>query len=457
MSGRSSRRQFLQSTSTLAAAAAFGPGLFTGSAAQAAVRSVNERPVIGCLGTGSRWGGVIGGALKFGDVAAVCDVDSAHSGRAKERVQKDQGTRRDVDVYEDYQKILDRDDIDVVTIITPDHWHAKMAIEAMKAGKDVYCEKPLTLTIDEGKKIIQVLDQTKRVFQVGTQQRTEMNQMFLKAIALIRAGRIGQVQTVTCAIGGAPTSASLPKAEPPRTLNWEKWLGQAPLVDFRISEDGKQTRCHYEFRWWYEYSGGKMTDWGAHHIDIAQWAIEQNGPGQGPVSIEPISVVHPVPFRDGLPQQDDRYNTATKFHVKAIFPNGVVLNIRERADDLGFDNGILFEGTQGKLFVNRGKLTGQAVEDLASNPLPENAITDLYGGKPTSHMENFIHCVKSRELPISDVYTHHRAMTTCHLANIAIRLDRKLQWDPQTEQIIGDDQANQWQSREQRRGYEVDV
>ncbi len=456
MSQHSSRRDFLK-TSAGVASAAFVPYVFTTPSARGAFFSANERPVVGCIGTGSRWGQVVGGAMKFGDVAAVCDVDADRVGKGRERILKDQGDDRAVETYEDYRKLLERNDLDIVTIVTPDHWHTKNAIDAMRAGKDIYCEKPLTLTIDEGKQIIQVLDETKRVFQVGTQQRTEMGQRFLQALAIIREGRIGKVQTVTCAIGGAPESGPIPVAEVPSGLNWEMWLGQAPWQEFRNSSDGKKTRCHYEFRWWYEYSGGKMTDWGAHHIDIAQWAIEQNGPDQGPTSIEPVMVVHPVPFDNGHPTKNDQYNTATRFHVTAVFPNGVVMHIRDKADDLGFDNGILFEGTEGKLFVNRGKLTGKAVEDLASNPLPEGAIEKLYGGKPTSHMENFMNCVKTRELPISDVYSHHRAMTTCHLANIAIRLDRKLQWDPQSEQIVGDQDANQWLSREQRAGYEIRV
>ncbi|MCA8986383.1 MAG: Gfo/Idh/MocA family oxidoreductase [Planctomycetaceae bacterium] len=455
---QSSRRNFLKASAATTAVGLL-PTWHT-STAKANYETPNERPVLGCIGTGSRWGAVGPGAMKFSDCAAVCDVDANHAGAGKERVQKAQGTAREVDVYEDYRKILDRKDIDVVTIVTPDHWHSKIAIEAMQAGKDVYCEKPLTLTINEGRQIISALDASKAVFQVGTQQRTEMNQMFLKAVAIIGAGRIGKLKTITAAIGGVGDSGPIPVAEVPKGLNWEMWLGQAPLVDFRYAPGGNwgKTRCHYEFRWWYEYSGGKMTDWGAHHIDIAQWAIETADPEGRVASIEPLMSKHAVTLVDGVPQEDDRYNVALQFHVKTMFNNGVELNIRDNASaDLGFDNGILFEGTEGRLFVNRGKLTGAAVDDLASNPLPEGAIEKLYRGKPTSHMQNFMDCVKSRELPISDVYSHHRAMTTCHLANIAIRLDRKLNWDASTEQIIGDDQANQWQSREQRKGYEIKV
>ncbi|MCG6156080.1 Gfo/Idh/MocA family protein [Rubinisphaera margarita] len=458
MSSQNSRRDFLKMT-TAAAAGATMPYWFT-SAARSNYVAANERPVLGCIGTGSRWGAVGPQAMKFSDCAAVCDVDANHAGAGKERVQKEQGSDRMVDVYEDYRKIIERDDIDIVTIVTPDHWHTKIAIEAMQAGKDVYCEKPLTLTIEEGRQIIKALDQTKAVFQVGTQQRTEMGQRFLKAVAIIKEGRIGQLKEVTCAIGGVGASGPIPVAEVPKGLNWEMWLGQAPLVDYRFKETSGRwnaSNCHYEFRWWYEYSGGKMTDWGAHHIDIAQWAIEQQDPKARLAAIEPIEAVHDVELKDGMPVQDDRYNVALQFTVKTRFNNGVILNIREKAEDLGFDNGIMFEGTEGRLFVNRGKLAGAPVEELSSNPLPEDAIEKIYGSKPTSHMENFFNCVKSRELPISDVYSHHRAMTTCHLANIAIRLDRSLNWDAENEQIVGDEQANNWQSREQRKGYEIKV
>jgi predicted dehydrogenase len=284
-----------------------------------------------------------------------------------------------------------------------------------------------------------------------------MEQRFLKAIAIIRDGRIGEVKRCICDIGGAPTSGEIPKADPPSHLNWELWLGQAPLVDYRFkSTDGKygNSRCHYEFRWWYEYSGGKLTDWGAHHVDIAQWAIEQNGEGQGPVKIVPVAVEHPVEFKDGHPVQDDRYNTSHKFAVHAEFANGVLMEIVSDSPD---GNGILFVGTEGRFHVGRGRLKGKPVEDLETNPLPEDAIEKIYGGKPTSHMANFFDSIVSRKQPISDVYTHHRALTTCHLANIAMRLGRELTWDPTHEQIVGDEEANQWQTREQRKGYEINV
>lgn len=454
-----SRRQFLKVAGT-AASAALVPYVFTGQA-----RGDNEkRPILGCIGTGSRWDAVGPSAMEFADCVAVCDVDSDHASKAAQRVKSLQS--REVDVCSDYRQILDRKEIAVVTIVTPDHWHTRIAIEAMQAGKDVYCEKPLTLTIDEGKQIRQVLKETGRVFQVGTQQRSEMELRFLKAIALIRDGRIGDVQKVHVAIGGADASGPLPVAPVPATLNWEMWLGQAPLVDYRYKEGGTwgKSRCHYEFRWWYEYSGGKLTDWGAHHVDIGQWGIDQLGEGQGPIRVEPLMAEHPVPMMNGMPTMDDQYNCATKFNIKVTYPGDVEMFIRHTwmdDPDLNFDNGIMFTGTKGRLFVSRSRMSGSAVDELKDRPLPEAAIARLYNGKmpaaKNAHMRNFFDCVESRQLPISDVFTHHRAMTTCHLANIAIRLDRALAWDPKTEQIVGDEDANAWQRRTPRKGYEITV
>ncbi len=453
MSRRSDRRQFLRTTGTAALAAASMPVVFP-SLSPAIARARSERLRLACIGTGSRWDGVGPNAMAFADCMVVCDVDGRHRAKAQAKVRELQG--RDVEGVEDYREVLDRDDIDVVTIVTPDHWHTKIAIDAMRAGKDVYCEKPLTLTIEEGKQIIKVLEETGRVFQVGTQQRSEMGLLFLNAICLIRDGRIGDVTKATVAIGGAPASGPIPKAAVPAELNWEKWLGQAPMVDYRESQ-GK-TRCHYEFRWWYEYSGGKMTDWGAHHVDIAQWGMGLDS--TGPVSIEGTAV-HPVPFEEGRPQADDQYNTATEFRIECRFADGQELTIRDSAPELGFDNGILFEGSKGRLFVNRGKLTGKAVEELADRPLPEDAIRNAYKGRlpqgGNAHMQNFFECIETREQPISDVWTHHRAMTTCHLANIAIRLGRPLKWDPETQHIVGDEAAAAWERRSQREGYEIDV
>ena len=458
-----SRREFLGTS----AAAVAAPYFFSNSllmAQDAKTRSTSDRPILGCIGTGDRWNAVGPQAMNFADCVAVCDVDANMTSKSKQKAldsNSKKGRQRDVEVFEDYRKLLDRKDIEVVTIVTPDHWHSKIAIDALRAGKDVYCEKPLTLTIDEGKQIVKVLKETGRVFQVGTQQRSEMSaekgkfpNQFLLAVALCHSGRLGEIKKVQCAIGGAPTSPPIPKAPVPSGFNWDMWLGQAPMVEYvSLPAKGKYpySRTHYEFRWWYEYSGGKMTDWGAHHVDIAQWAIGMDN--SGPATIEGTAV-HPVPLKDGWPTQTDRYNAATEFLVKALFPNAVEMTIRHDTE-----NGITIEGTKGAIFVSRGALrdvAGTTIADLQENPLPEGTLTKLYKGKkPGNHMANFFECVASRDQPISDVYTHHRAMTTCHLANIAIRLGRKLKWNPETEQIEGDEAANGWLKREQRKGYEV--
>ena len=333
----------------------------------------------------------------------------------------------------------------------------------MLAGKDVYCEKPLTLTIDEGKLIRRVQKETGRVVQVGTQQRSTSH-LFLKALALVAEGRLGRIRRISAAIGGAPTSPAIPVADVPAGLDWDRWLGPAPQTDYRNLPAGKgqrrgKTNCHYEFRWWYEYSGGKLTDWGAHHVDICNWALKLNGQTEGPLAITGHETVkHPVEFQDGRAVQTDRYNTASSFQFVVQYPGGTEMTIRNDTD-----NGVLIEGTKGRIFVSRGKLAGKPVEDLADNPLPEDAVSRIYRGMPMDfnerkqHWANFLHCVKERETPISDVHTHMEMLNICHLAGISARLGRDLKWDNASEQIVGDEQANSMLARPYRKGYEIEM
>ena len=435
------RREFLRMAATSPALLPFLTPFGRSMAEEAQAK--NDRPRLGLIGAGGQGSGDAHGASQFGDFLAVCDVDKKHAEKAKADRRIGKGK---ADVYEDYRKVLDRKDIDAVIIGTPDHWHTKICIDAMRAGKDVYCEKPLTLTIDEGKKLGQVAKETGRVVQVGTQQRSDHNRVFLLAVAMVRAGRIGKIRKVTAAIGGGPTGGPFPAAKPPAELNWDMWLGQAPKVEYRAK------RCHADFRWWYEYSGGKLTDWGAHHVDIGQWAIGMEG--SGPNTIEVVKGVLPVEFKGGYPTVDDRFNTTTTFLVRAKFANGVALDIRDDTE-----NGVTFQGSGGKIFVTRDRidLEGGAVGALYKDPVPESLLHELRKGKKVDgHMANFFECARDRGVPVSDVWTHHRALTTCHLANIAIRLGRhKLTWDPAKEEIVGDSEANAWQTRPQRAGYEV--
>jgi predicted dehydrogenase len=222
----------------------------------------------------------------------------------------------------------------------------------------------------------------------------------------------------------------------------------------RHGDGGKDaSNCHYEFRWWYEYGGGKMTDWGAHHVDIAQWIIQQNGPGQGPKRISPVIVVPAVEFDEqGNPTQTDRYNVPRRFTVQADFPQDVVMVITSEGR-----NGILVEGTEGRIFVNRRTMAGKPVEDLQSNPLPEDAAERLYGGRLVSHMKNFFDCLANRRQPISDVWSHVASINTCHLANIAMRLDRPLEWDAESQSIKGDAIATAMQARPSRKCFEIET
>jgi predicted dehydrogenase len=449
---QTTRRQFLHGVS----AAGLASVLLPSSSRAFGFRSANDRPVFATIGLRNQGWTITSKSFRFVDFAALADVDANVLGANVEKTEKAQGKKPDA--YKDYRKILDRRDIDAVMIATPDHWHTKIAVEAMYAGKDVYCEKPLTLTIAEGKLIEKVVKKTGRVFQVGTMQRTESEQRFLQAIALIRNGRIGKVKKVTCGINGMSASPVIPAASVPQGLDWDFWLGPAPKVDYRALPEIRTgygggvplySNCHYSFRNWHEYSGGKLTDWGAHHVDIACWALGASD--TGPSKVSPLEYTLPVEYKDGQPLVRDQYNVATKFKIKVDMPNNVEMIITSEGD-----NGILFEGTEGRFFVNRGKIAGKPVENLKDNPLPEGAIEDVYGGKVSeNHTANFIEGMVSRQQPISDVWTHNRMLEICHLSNIAMRLNRELKWDPEKREVIGDVEANSFLTRENRVGFEI--
>lgn len=405
--------------------------------------SANDRPRIGCIGVGSMGTGDAKEHAHFGDVLAICDVDSNHAERAKNDEQIGKGK---ADVYEDYRRVLERDDIDVVSVVTPDHWHVKIAIEALEAGKHVFCQKPLTLTLEENQLIRNACKKhSDLVFLVGTQQRSTKD-LFLRAVNIVQKGLLGKIQKITVGINGGDVGGPFEKSTPPANLNWEMWQGQTELVDY-IKE-----RCHYQFRWWYEYSGGKFTDWGAHHVDIACWATGKDQPGMGPIEIDGSDAKHPVPFEHGMPTQDDSYNTSHDFSILCKYDDGMVMDITSRGD-----NGILFEGSKGRMFVNRGKITGTAIdENWDADQFGESELVALYKGKPfEGHKQNFYRCIREGGLPVSDVFTHVQSMDTCHLAAIAARLGRTIGWDAKAGKIVGDDEAVQFFARPRREGYDI--
>lgn len=438
----SSRRSFLKTASS-ATAAVGTTAYFPWTEKAFANQSKNDRPLIGGIGLGGMGSGDCRGHASFGDIVAIADVDQAHAQRAREDGRIGKGK---ADIYDDYRRVLERNDIDVLSIATPDHWHVKIAIEALEAGKHVFCQKPLTLTLEENQLIRNACKKhSDRVFLVGTQQRSDRGR-FLRAVNMVQKGLLGDIRKITVGINGGSVGGPFKKSAPPANLDWNAWLGQAPMVEY-IKE-----RCHGNFRWWYEYSGGKFTDWGAHHVDIATWAISQQSEGMGPIEFDGTDASHPVPFKDGYPTRDDSYNSANDYAVICKFDNGTEMNITSRGD-----NGILFEGSKGRIFVSRGKITGTPIENQWDKDLfGDSDLRRLYKDKPPEgHKNNFYRCIREGGLTISDVFSHVQAMNTCHLAAIAARFGRAIKWDPKNEKIVGDEQAAGLFARTQREGFEI--
>ena len=461
------RRDFLKRASAIAAALS----AVSLSPSTTKAQSPSDKLRIACIGVGSRGAGVSSLAAKHGDVVAVCDADLRNAERFKEQIKAEKAV-----VVQDYRKIIDNKEIDVVIQGTPDHWHTKINVEALRAGKDVYGEKPLTLTIDEGKLLCKTVAETKRIFQTGTQQRSD--NLFQTAIELVRNGRLGKLTAVYVAVPFYTTKGGpYPPEEVPKEIDWDLYQGQAPLAPF------SKHRIFGVWRWWYDYAGGIVTDWGNHHVDIAQWGINQEH--SGPVSVEARALFP----NEGKP---DCYNTPDRFFSRMVYADGLEVfysaAIGEKAtygavdkhvettpeqldwmfgkdcpDDVrnGNRNGIMFIGENGRVFVNRGGVYGKPADELKENPLPEDAWRAPhrapFGSTHDStafHMENFFDCVRSRKEPVASAAIQHRSITACHLTNISIRLGgRKIQWDSVKEEIVGDTEAKAMQSRKQREPY----
>ncbi len=401
----------------------------------------NDTIVMATIGTGGMGRGDMRAAMGQDGVkmVAVCDVD-------KKRLEEGaEAAGDDVDKYTDFRELLERDDLDAVIIGTPDHWHAIPAIAAMKKGLDVYCEKPMTLFLDEGKAMVKVARENDSVFQTGSQQRSDRR--FRLACELVRNGRIGKLQTVEARIGDNPRGGPYQEAEVPEELDWDFWLGQTPKITY-VPE-----RCHYTFRWFSTYSGGKMTDWGAHHNDTAQWGLGADG--TGPVKVNAVG--------DAWNLLPNSYDMPQHFVASCTYENGAVLHtmshpkcryardIVKHLPDEG--NGVLFTGEDGWIFVNRGKILASD-QKLIDEPLGEDA-ERLY--ESNNHMRDFIDCMRSRQRPICDVEVGHRSVSVCHLENIALNVRRELTWDPEKEQFVDDDDANRLLKREMRKPWTLDI
>jgi predicted dehydrogenase len=408
---------------------------------------------LGVIGTGNQGFNDINSFLRDDrvQIIAVCDVNRESPGYWQGKIggreparrlvetyyakHRPSGTYRGCDACVEFREILGRDDLDTVEICTPDHWHAITVLEACKARKDIYCQKPLSLTVGEGRAMSYAVGKSQIVFQTGSQQRSDSR--FRRACELVRNGRIGNLRRVRVGLPGGRTdyaqTGTRKKPEPvPKGFEYNLWLGPAPDAPYAPA------RCHVNFRWILNYSGGQVTDWGGHHPDCAQW-------GMGTEMTGPIEIRN----AKGLFPPDELWNTATEFSFEAVYENGVtmVISNKERM-------GVTFEGTTGKIYVNRGRLEADPNTLLESQIGPDGI--HLY--KSDDHFRNFIDCVISRQPTAAPVEVAHRSITICHLGNIAMRLGReKLRWDPRTEQIVGDDEAAKMLSRPYRDPWSLPV
>ncbi len=420
-----SRREFFATGARYAAGFGVGmtaPYIITSNALGApGIAPASDKITLGTIGCGGQGTGDLGALMGTGEVQplAVCDCYESNRNRAKKRA----GGK--VDTYNDFRNLLDRKDIDAVNIGTPDHWHAIIAIRAAQAGKDIYCEKPLSLTIRQGRAMVNAVRRYNRIFQTGSQQRS--NWRFRQACELVRSGKIGKLIWVDTRVGGNPTCGWDPDEYAPPGLDWDMYLGPAPWAPFN------RRRFIWDFRWFWDYSGGNMTDWGAHHNDIAQWGMgtDQTGPT----------------WIDGTGQFPTEGLMETPVSYKATFTyaNGLKVVCSSAG------NNVTFYGTEGQIDVNRGYIRSDP-PDIINQPIGPS---DVHLYVSNNHFQNFVDCVKERRLPVCDVEVGHRSVSVCHLGNISIRLRRKLKWDPVKEEIVGDEEANRWLDRPMRKPWRL--
>ena len=420
------RRNFLKAAATAAIAPAIVPSrVFFGQTAP------SDTMQLGCIGVGRQGRGdmqeLIYRGLEAGArVVAVCDIDAHRREGAQwladmiyAKEMANEGTKG-CEAYSDFRELLARQDIDGVLIVTPDHWHAPMAIAAANAGKDIYLEKPFTYTIAEGRKLVEAVRRNNRVFQTGSQQRSSI--YFLMACELTRNQRIGKLNTIRARLP-LDQGTGDPRPMPvPKYLDYDFWLGPTPEASF--TEDRVHPQVGYDRPGWLQieaYCRGMITGWGSHMNDIAQW-------GNGADDTGPVEIEAKAEFPDrGL------FDVHTTFQAEALYANGVRLFMES-----GDPAGVRFEGDRGWIFVTRTEIQASDPEILRQQA-GEGEIK-LY--RSTNHMKNFLECMRSRKAPVTPEEVGHRSNTVCLMAHIAMKLGRKLKWDPQAEQFIGDDEAN---------------
>ncbi len=379
-----------------------------------------------------------GNIAHHADVVAVCDVDADRAAEAAEELTWD---GKVPEIVRDFRELLARDDIDIVINATPDHWHTLVNLAAAKAGKDIYAEKPLTLTVAEGRRVVDAVTKNRIVLQTGSQQRSSIR--FRLARDLVTSGRIGALRKIDVWLPAGLREGPFAPEVAPDNLNWDFWQGPAPLHSY------VPQRTHLYFRYWYDYSGGTMTDWGAHHIDIANWVTGHEAPKR----IEARRLAEPIP---------GGYTAISEYDVRYTYPDGLPLNVHSTAADsifgtakdrAGQRHGVLFTGESGWLWVNRGQIKASSRDILRRDPEKEHSHVQMTG----DHMTNFMACVESREKPICHAEVGHRSASMCHLGVIALRTGLPLEWDAANERFVGEHagRANAYLEREMRAPYDL--
>ena len=392
----------------------------------------SERVRVGMIGVGNQGGPKNNMKYFLKNIVALCDLDKNYLAEASDFLKKQ--ANLSAMMTDDYRRVLDAKDVDAVVVTVPDQWHAIMTIDACKAGKDVYCEKPLTLVIGEGRPMIDAARYHGRVVQTGTMQRS--GQEFKLAVELVQKGIVGKVSAVNVTLPSpnwiARAGKPVPDSAPPAGFDFNRWLGPAPLRPYN------KNRVHYLFRFYWDYSGGQQTNFGAHHLDIAQWGLGMDD--SGPVSVEGSAVFNP----------DGWYETPDTTDIRYTYASGVVMTCRQKLNTKSKDQGTEFIGDKGSLFVYRGGIVASP-ELLKDVEVPKivNSQANI------SHVNNFFDCVKSRQAPAADISIGHRSATVCHLGNIAVRTGKKINWDPNTETIVGDAEASKWLTKEYRKPYSL--
>lgn len=457
------RRKFLTTAgaAVLATAAAASPVRARAASSPVRAASSRHRPAVAIVGLGRRGRSMaLQQMAPYVDIVALCDVDRRKTGPVAEALQA--ATGRKVEVVQDYRRLLERKDIDVIANATPTHWHARIVIDACRAGKDVYTEKPLAVTVEEGQLMRRVVAETGRIVQVGTQQRSALQ--FQVACDLIRNGRIGSLERVGVIVpcnNFAHAGPAVPEAVPSE-LDWDMWSGPAPLRAF--------SPARLRATDWWDYDGGLVTDWGAHHMDIAHWAmgdaaagtvrLEAEGycPNLGkpdcPDQFRPFAAhfIHAdgpeVYFRSTRPEPTTEPTRAAMAAVERICAR-MPAEIREETRP-----GVLFVGSRGRIFVGREHVDAPGIGELDQLPLVEKPhlrwIASLH-----AHTQDFVECVHARRQPRSRVEEQHRTQLPCHLTNIALRLRRPLVWEGAKETFIGDAEANRLLGRSPRAPWQL--